>query len=286
MNSVIDRMKEVVDKGGVIYANLSGGKDGQAMTRHMFSAGLKAESIIHCDLGRTEWPQSLEMCKRSADEFSIPLDIIYRSDKKDMIDLWNYRLDKLTGTGKPFWSSSTNRYCTSDAKRDPTDKFYRNCGHNLILSAEGIRSDESNERSKKNPFHIRSRITSSYYEGMTVEEAITNYNPQYRLGITCYPIFNFSLQQVFMTYDVTIAHLHLARWQYKQTGTIPTWWPFHPAYAMGNDRVSCMFCVLGSMNDLQNAAKHNPGLLSTMIKMEERGNATFKNNWSLKNLIK
>jgi hypothetical protein len=46
-----------------------------------------------------------------------------------------------------------------------------------------------------------------------------------------------------------------------------------------------MFCILGSLNDLQNGAKHNPSLLSEMISMENEGDATFKNKWSLKTLL-
>lgn len=276
--------KLLLSKGAKIYANLSGGKDGHAMLKHLVSEQMPVEAVIHCDLGRVEWPQSMDMCKRSANEFSLPFHVIYRTDKMDMIDLWNRRLIQLKGTGKPFWSSKSQRYCTSDMKRDPTDRFYRNCGHNFIISAEGIRADESNDRAKKNPFEIRRRATSSYYDGMGVYEAIEKYHPDHRLAITWYPIFDWSIEDVYMSYGVSMADLFSARVHYKKTGEIISGWPFHPAYAMGNDRVSCMFCIMGSMNDLSNAAIQNPGLLDEMIRMEEEGNATFKNKFSLKQL--
>lgn len=282
---ILDKIKMAVSKGAKLYANLSGGKDGQAMLAHLVTNGISVEAVVHCDLGKTEWPQSMAMCKKSADQFGIPLNILRRSDKRDMLDHWKHRMNQLQGTGKPFWSSSKNRYCTSDLKRDPSDVFYRNCGHNFIISAEGIRAQESPARAGKIPFEIRKRITSAYYDGMDVYEAIENYNPEHRLAITVYPVFDFSLQQVFMTYGVTVAHLHLARVEFISTGVVPAWWPFHAAYAMGNDRVSCMICIMGSLNDIMNGAKNNPELLNEMIMMEDIGKATFKNNWSLKSII-
>lgn len=280
-----DIVFKALSKGAKLYANLSGGKDGQAMLKTVISNGMHAEAVLHCDLGRVEWPQSMGMCERSAKQFGLPLHVIRRSDSRDLLAHWQQRLIKLEGTCKPFWSSSKNRYCTSDMKRDPTDTFLRSQGKGIIISMEGIRAEESTARSKKNPFTIRTRITSSYYDGMTPEEAIAKYKPGERLGITWYPIFNFTLEEVWNTYDACNELLQLARNFYNSTGRILETWPFHPAYAMGNDRVSCMFCILGSLNDLQVGSIHNPELLGQMIEMEDMGKATFKHNWSLRELI-
>lgn len=278
-------IKTAIAAGAKIYASISGGKDGQAMAKHLDNLGHEITGFVYAELGRVEWPESLGMCHKMAELFNIPLHIIKRTDGADMLQHWQNRLDKVAGTGKPFWSSKQNRYCTSDLKRDPIDKFFRNCGDDFIISCEGIRAQESETRSKYEPISIRKRITSPFYDGMTVEEAIANYTPGKRLAITWYPIFDFTLEEVWATFEVDGIALGAAQAQYRQDNTVPAWWQFHPAYVYGNERVSCMFCIMGSINDLKVAAKHNPGLLNTMVAMEEQGNATFKTNWSLKQLL-
>jgi len=281
----LELINMAIDQGAVLYPNVSGGKDGQAMVKTMMNNGIPIEGLIHADLGRTEWKESIGMCEKLSRETGKPLHVVRRSDGRDMIDHWRHRLNQLKGTGKPFWSSSQSRYCTSDMKRDPIDKFYRNCGHNFIVSCEGIRGGESKPRAKKIPLTIRTRITAPYYKGMTVQEAIAAYNPKHRLALTWYPIFHFSLEDVLATYGMNSAALQVYRDIYKGIGKVMGGWPFHPAYVYGNNRVSCVFCILGCNNDLKVGAKHRPELLNMMIEMEEEGQATFKNNFSLKELL-
>lgn len=282
---MIELVQQAVAKGARLYSSVSGGKDGQAMTKTLFNYGLPVAGLVHADLGKVEWPQSLSMCENLSAEFNAPLHVVRRTDGRGLFEHWEARKDKLAGTGKPFWSSSKNRYCTSDLKRDVIDMFYRNCGSDFIISCEGLRAQESPARAKKIPFEIRDRITSSFYDGMTVEEAIENYTPGKRLALTWYPIFNFSIADVWATYGMEETDLVYAQEGYAQDNIIPEWWPFHPAYVFGNERVSCMFCILGSINDLRTAAQHNPELLADMIQLEEEGNATFKNKFSLKQLL-
>lgn len=270
--------------GAKIYGSISGGKDGQAMVNSLISSGYQIEGLVHADLGRVEWPQSMEMCERIAAKINRPLHVVVRTDKMDMLDRWQHRMRQLMGSDKPFWSSKKNRYCTSDLKRDVINKFFNNCGHDLIISCEGIRAQESTDREKKQPLEIRKRITSKYYDGMTVEEAIAAYKPGKRLALTWYPIFNYSVADVWATEQMTSEHLSLARMIYKRDGILADWWPFHPAYVFGNERVSCMFCIMGCIGDLETAAKHNPWLLDQMIAMEQESGNTFKTDWSLSSL--
>ncbi|MFX1709033.1 phosphoadenosine phosphosulfate reductase family protein [Chitinophaga sp. CC14] len=273
-----------LSKGAEIYASVSGGKDGQAMVKSLVDWQLPITGLIHADLGRVEWPQSMDMCRNLSEWHDIPLHTVTRSDGLDLLGLWQKRMLQLKGTGKPFWSSATNRYCTSDMKRATINKFFTSRS-NFIISAEGIRAAESTKRASKIPLEIRREKTSSYYRNMNVLQAIEHYRPDKRLTLTWFPIFNYTTEEVWNTYGMTGALLVQARASYKTTGIIPEWWPFHPAYAMGNDRVSCMICILGCMGDLQNGAQHNPSLLQTMIAMEDEGQASFKHNWSLRNLL-
>ncbi len=255
------------------------------MSHAMANSGYQIASLVHADLGRVEWKESLEMCERTSLALNVPMAIVRRRDGLDMLSIWQRRMHQLAGQDKPFWSSSAARYCTSDLKRDPIDAFYRNCGENFIISCEGIRAQESSKRAQKNPLEIRTRVTSEFYKGMTVEQAIAAYRPDKRLVLTWLPIFNYSVEDVWNTCGNSCEDLLLARAEYKATGLVPASWAFHPAYVYGNERVSCTFCVLGSLNDLQNGAQHNPELLQEMISMEDESGYTFKQGWSLRELL-
>lgn len=280
-----DLIERAVAKGAQLVGSISGGKDGQAMVRVLIQNGFKLHSLIHCDLGRSEWKESLPQCEKQALEYDLPLNVLRRTDGKGLMEHMYDRLEKLKGSGKPFWPSSAARYCTSDLKREPSDKYFRSIGADFIISCEGIRALESTKRGKRQPLSIRTGVTSSYYKNMTVGEAIIAFTPGKRLVLTWYPIFTYTLDEVWATYKMSVTQLHRARTEYKESGILPSWWPFHPAYAYGNDRVSCVICILGSVNDLKNGARHRPELLEEMIGMEDAGDATFKNGYSLKQLL-
>jgi len=158
-NLLIDK---AISLGAEIHCSVSGGKDGQAMTKMLATNGYPITSMIHCDLGRVEWPQSIDMCRKQAKEFTLPLHILKRKDGLDLLAYWYRRLLLLKDTGKPFWSSAKSRYCTSDLKRGPSNVFFTTCG-NLVISAEGIRAQESKARAKKQPLSIRGSKTSEFY---------------------------------------------------------------------------------------------------------------------------
>lgn len=280
---MIDLINAAISKGAKLMASISGGKDSQAMIRVLTKNSLPVHHLIHADLGRLEWKETAAHCDKLSREYNIPLTVVKRSDGRDMLAHWQHRMHQLQGTGKPFWSSSSQRYCTSDLKRAPINKYFTSTGFDFIISCEGLRADESAARAEKNPLSVRSN-SSTYYKGMSAEEAIINFKPGKKLIISWYPIFNYTTADVWDTYGMWDGALELARIDYKRSGSVPDRWPFHPAYVYGNERLSCMFCVLGSKNDLQNAANHNPALLDELISMEDESGFTFKNKFSLKSL--
>lgn len=302
---MVEIIQESIAKGAKLYSNISGGKDGQAMTKALLNWGFKIEGLIHADLGRAEWKESLVHCHKMSVWHDLPLHIVKRKDGRDLVDHWKDRMDKMkfsachVATRKeifvwqsPFWSSSQSRYCTSDLKRDVINVFYTSTGHDFIISCEGIRKDESRERSKKNPLEIRTRKSSEYYKGMTVEEAVDNYKPGKKLVLTWYPIFNFSIADVWATYGNDQQQLQSFRKEYKKTGVFnegyigDATWNFHPAYVYGNERVSCAMCVLASDNDIRIGAQHNPELYEELVDMEIVTGFTFRQDFSLQTLSK
>lgn len=98
----------------------------------------------------------------------------------------------------------------------------------------GLRAAESAGRAKKDAFRKNESISNSvatWYEWL--------------------PIHALTTDEVFATI--------------REDGQTP-----HAAYAAGNERLSCMFCIMGSRRDLQNAARHNPALLAKYIELEQR----------------
>ena len=61
--------------------------------------------------------------------------------------------------------------------------------------------------------------------------------------------------------------------------------PRHVAYDLGNERLSCAFCVLASKNDLCNGARHCPEMLARYLKIEEDTGHTFRHNMKLATLV-
>lgn len=195
----------------------------------------------------------------------------------------------------PFWPSSGQRYCTSDLKRGPIDTKLRSFERSpagVIISAEGVRSGESRERAKKPVVEIREAITAgskfveSNLASMTPDDALTLRGPGQRVAFNWRPIFNWTLEQVWLGCGTSVAELKRRRALYKlgEHERALSGWSAHPAYVFGNERLSCSICVLASKNDLLNGANHNPDTYLRYLELELEGDATFKNGWSLLDL--
>ena len=280
---VPDDVRRMLDEGALLTGSVSGGKDSQAQLTQLGLLGLHPDFLIHADLGRAEWPQSLLMCKGLSRQTSCPL-VVVRRPQGDLVTQIEVRMRKLQGSNKPFWPSASNRYCTSDQKRDQINKYYRN--YDLLVSVEGIRAEESPARAKKSPLAIRSRITAKRLRHLSVAEALAVRKPTDRLALTWYPIFDVSVARVYELCGHSLVELDTRRLLYKK-GDVEAaldGWGMHPAYVFGNERVSCMLCVMASRNDLEVGARHGRELLEIYLGFEREGGFTFKHKFSLKTL--
>lgn len=253
--SVPAEVRDALERGAVVALSVSGGKDSQAMATSVLDY-LKAEGLgnqvlaVHADLGRAEWWQTPAVVEAQAEAWGIPLAIVRRSDGRDLLAHMEARRDKLSGTGRPFWPSSTNRYCTSDLKRDPIDKLLRTLGP-LVISVEGIRAEESRSRAKKPCWEPRKRIQT-----------------QGREALTWRPIHDWTEADVYEA----IGGRH---------GPL-----VHPAYGLGNDRLSCSLCIFGSRGDLVRGAMANPEYFEDLCRLEEETGFTFTQTVSLVELAR
>jgi 3'-phosphoadenosine 5'-phosphosulfate sulfotransferase (PAPS reductase)/FAD synthetase len=234
-------LKSLIGQGALFVANHSGGKDSQACLISLLEQGVPASQIlvVHASLGRMEWPGALEKAQEHALAHNLPF--IVAKASKSLLDMVQRRYDSRPGV--PSWPSSSTRQCTSDLKRDPITKAVRayanQHGYSIIVNCLGIRALESSARAKKQVFTRNERnwtATRSWYEW--------------------FPIFELTVEQVFTSIAASGQELHYA-------------------YGLGNERLSCVFCIMGSTGDCQNGAKHNPGLFQEYVALEHKTGYTM-----------
>jgi 3'-phosphoadenosine 5'-phosphosulfate sulfotransferase (PAPS reductase)/FAD synthetase len=269
------QIERALERGAALAISTSAGKDSQAMLSALVrlhrERGFKGELFaVHADLGRIEWRGTTEHVERICAEAGVPLRIVRRSDGRDMIAHWQARGERLESQGKQPrpWSDAQNRFCTSDLKREPIDRVLREYGH--VISAEGIRADESPARAKKPAWKVRSRISNSV-----------------RTALTWNPILDWSTEDVWRELGTSNMDL-LRRQALHRAGheeEALDGWKGHYVYVLGNKRLSCSFCVLACESDLRNAATHNPETLRTLVAMEDRFGFDFQRGKPLRRLL-
>ncbi len=228
----------LVDRGAIFYVSHSGGKDSQAMYGYIRSLVPDDQIVVvHADLGEVEWDGVKEHIVANTDH---PLNIVRAKWKdgsdKTLLDMVERRFESKPEV--PSWPSARYRQCTSDLKRGPLQKFVRNDmkarGSLLAVNAMGIRAEESTGRSKLAPFKANKELSKA---GREVYDWL--------------PIHDWLEPQVFGYIKMLLQ--------------APHW-----AYAAGNNRLSCVFCIMGCNGDLKNGAKHNPKLAAKYIELEKK----------------
>jgi 3'-phosphoadenosine 5'-phosphosulfate sulfotransferase (PAPS reductase)/FAD synthetase len=216
----------------------------------------------------------------------------------DLVDEIRERMKKLRGTGKPHWPSATSRYCTSDQKRTQIDKVLRsrwpadkkrdqNRGHELVISAMGMRAQESAARGRKPVVQVASRVTSKALASLEPAEALARQQPGQRLCLDWLPIHHWREADVWAAMGTSTDDLERRRTLYRdgcETEALDGW-PAHPAYVFGNQRLSCALCVLASRGDLVNGARHNPELYREYVAIERESGFAFRLDLALADLI-
>ena len=224
-------LQDLIDDGAIFYVSHSGGKDSQAMYAHLVER-IPADQIVvvHSDLGEIEWEGVKDHI--SANIFH---DLNVVQAKKTFFDMVRHRAK--TRPDVPSFPSSSQRQCTSDLKRNPIQTFIRRDlkarGSTLAVNCMGLRAEESSARAKRPVWAMNKALS-------TAGRLVWDWNP-----IHCW-----TTAQVF----AAIA----------DAGQEPFW-----AYEAGNERLSCVFCILGSCNDLRNGRKHRPELYAKYVEIEQ-----------------
>lgn len=144
----------------IILVNSSAGKDSQAMLDYLAelarAAGVKERLIVvHCDLGRMEWPGTKELAEKQAAHYGLRFEVV--ANKKTLLDRVRERKQ---------WPDAARRFCTSELKTGQVTKLIvrltREAGRFIrILNCLGMRAEESPARAKKPVFGIEKDATNS-----------------------------------------------------------------------------------------------------------------------------
>ena len=238
--------------GAALVLSVSGGKDSDSMAHFLLDLR-QAEGwiggvvMLHADLGRAEWHQTPDYVDNLAKRKGVPLYVV-RWTHGDLIDrIWQrYYKDP----SRPCWPSAKMRYCTSDMKRNPCNRWLRNhfpTGN--VICAMGLRSSESHQRARRQTFTLR-KDASAPTKGRFVYDWL--------------PIHDWTEADVWNCI--------------RQHGDIA-----HPAYRLErpNQRLSCSLCILASLNDLINGAVHNPDTYREYCRIEAVTGYSFRKDFWL-----
>jgi 3'-phosphoadenosine 5'-phosphosulfate sulfotransferase (PAPS reductase)/FAD synthetase len=244
----------------VVVIGISGGKDSQAsayaVIRYLDEIGHKGERLlVHADLGVMEWAVSQSECERLAANLGLEL-LTVRRKKGDLYDRicqrWRdngLRYGSLECVRLVLpWPTPGMRYCTSECKASPIGMaLTKMFPGRTIVSVIGLRRDESLSK-----ISGRAIAPVSMVDIRLCARKCT--------GISWRPILDWTREDVFGY----IAAL----------GDTP-----HPAYTeFGSTRVSCPFCIMGSINDLMAAAtcESNRSIYCKLVDMEIKSTFAFQ----------
>jgi 3'-phosphoadenosine 5'-phosphosulfate sulfotransferase (PAPS reductase)/FAD synthetase len=254
--TAIAQIHELIERGAIFYISHSGGKDSQAMFI-LVTALVPADQIVvvHSDLGAVEHHGGQDHIRATIGDFELHV-VCAGKDFFDMVE----RRHETRPDVCPFPSSAT-RQCTSDLKRDPIYKFIR---HDmkardslLAVNVMGLRAGESPARAKKNPLAHNARLSKAGRE-------IYDWLPIHDLNCVLDLRFDPETMEDDI-FNVISAADQKAFWM----------------YATGNQRMSCVFCIMASANDIQNGARHRPELFERLVNLEKSTGWTMFNGETL-----
>jgi 3'-phosphoadenosine 5'-phosphosulfate sulfotransferase (PAPS reductase)/FAD synthetase len=241
-----------LEQGAHLVISVSGGKDSDAMMWYLknywkphFTGSV---SLLHADLFESERTETAEYVRGMSERSGIPLYIVQKNDTSGLVEQIIWRM--ISRPDAPPFPSAAMRYCTSDMKTGPCDIFVRNKFKRDadVIVAIGIRAAESVSRSKKPPYTERPLCSSTQKN---------------RRVSTLFPLFDWSTERI---YDYL-----------KPYG-------MHPAYSLGNERLSCAICVLGSLNDIMNGIENKPEVYQMLCSIEAMSGYTFTDKIRLMDL--
>lgn len=246
----------LLDRDAVVAIGVSGGKDSDAVAlavaAHLDLRGhCGPRVLIHSDLGRVEWQDSLPSCERLAARLGMELMVVRRT-AGDMLARWQGRWAANVARYENLscvtlilpWSTPSMRFCTSELKADVICRALRKRWPTQdILNVTGIRRQESSSRAK-----------------MPVSAPLGKLQRKTAAGVSWNAVIEWKLEDVFG--EIADAGLSL-----------------HQAYTVyGASRVSCAYCIMSTARDLAAGAScaDNHDLYRSMVELEAASTFGFQ----------
>ena len=241
-----------------VAVGVSGGKDSQAaalaVAAHLDRVGHCGPRIlVHSSLGVVEWLDSLPTCERLAEHLEWEL-VVLRRPAGDLLHRWEARWESCVKRYRDLsctklilpWSTPSLRFCSGEFKTHLISSALRKRFPNgPIVSASGVRAEESLARSRRPIANHNARLSRKKPGA---------------IGIDWNPILLATKADVLSS----IAEQGLA---------------LHQAYTeYGTSRVSCRFCIMSSISDLNAAASADEShdLYRKMCDLELRSSFSFQ----------
>lgn len=253
-----DEITALQAAGAPVAIGVSGGKDScaaaLATVEHLNAIGHTGPRIlIHSDLGRVEWKDSLPTCERLAKATGLEL-IVVRREAGDMMDRW---LTRWANNVERYvnlecvklilpWSTPSMRFCTSELKTAIICReLVRRFPGQTIVSVSGIRREESANRAKAPITKAQAKLSSK---------------TRRTSGLDWHPIIEWSEDDVYAFLADRGFALHEAYTRYGMT------------------RVSCAFCIMSSEADMAASAScsHNHAIYREMVDLEVTSTFAFQ----------
>ncbi len=254
-----EQLLDLAAQGAQIYVSHSGGKDSQALYAWVAqNVDHDQITVVHADLGEVEWEGVQTHIHENTDhEVNVVRAIDREGNVKGLLDMVRHRAR--TRPDVPAWPSSATRQCTSDLKRGPIHKFIRADlkarGKTLAVNATGLRAAESSARAKRTPATVNKELSKAGREVWDIS-----------------PIHDWSVQQVVETIWAAGQELFWAYGAERADDGVA----FN-----GNERLSCVFCIMGCDSDLAHGARQRPELARKYLQIERETGWTMFNGKSL-----
>jgi 3'-phosphoadenosine 5'-phosphosulfate sulfotransferase (PAPS reductase)/FAD synthetase len=253
-----DEILTHLSQGSPVAIGVSGGKDSSALAVRTMSflddiAHAGPRVLIHSDLGSIEWQSSLSVCQDLADRLGVEL-VTVRRKRGDLVQRWRQRwADNVRRYASLAcvqlilpWSTPQMRFCTSELKVQVIcQELVQRFPSSVIISASGIRRQESTARAKAPVSRIQSHLVRSRF-GTS--------------GYDWHPILGWTDAEVF---------------EFLQRHNVP----LHEAYTRyGSSRLSCAFCILASRADLlaSSRCEYNQNIYRQIVELELESTFSFQ----------
>lgn len=254
-------IERAIASGAAVAVGVSGGKDGAAAAiatlRHLDAVGHAGPRVlVHSDLGRIEWSESLPECERLAASLGTEL-LVVRRAAGDMIARWEGRWRANLARYVELesvrlilpWSTPQMRFCTSELKTDViASALKRRFPEHDIVNATGIRRQESTARAR-----------------MPVAAPMAKLARRGLVGYSWNPIIEWQVEDVLQAIHDNGAGLHEAYTRY------------------GTSRVSCIACIMSARGDLHASmtCESNAPAYRLLVDLEARSTFAFQGSYWL-----